>query len=85
MQIREIEIYNSKQIRAFIKYLEASAEEQESREEQQKKWANVGLVGGQIGTCLGLNQAQATPEYLAKCRAQAVADSQTPDVRLSQV
>jgi hypothetical protein len=71
MQIREIEIYSSKQIRAFIKYLEASAEEQEAREEQQKQWSTQGLMGGVIGTGLGLNQAQATPEYLAKCRAAA--------------
>lgn len=84
MRIHDIEIYGSKQIRAFITYLEAVAEEREIQEEQQKQWVNQGLVGGVIGNGLGLNQANATPEYMAKCRAQAIAEKQAADSQVSQ-
>lgn len=49
MRIHDIEIYSSKQIRAFIIYLEALAEDREANEKQQAQWAtNSGQVGGAL-------------------------------------
>jgi hypothetical protein len=73
MRIHDIEIYGSKQIRAFIKYLEVVADVHEQQEELQKQWQGNAIVGSQIGglNTAGLASAAMTPEYYAKVRAQA--------------
>lgn len=74
MRIHEVEIYSSKQIYAFIKYLEVLAEEKKSVEEMQSHYQGLNTancIGSHIS---GLGAAQATPEYYAKARAQAAAE-----------
>lgn len=73
MRIQEVEIYSSKQILAFIEYLKVLADEKKAIEDMQNHYAS-GLIGGQIGmNQFGLGSAQATPEYMAKLRAEAEA------------
>lgn len=74
MRIHEVEIYTAKQIRAFIQYLNVLADEKEFFEKQQLQWQ-----GNAIGSGLGVNQASATPEYMAKLRAQAIAEAKAQE------
>ncbi len=76
MRIHEVEIYSSKQILAFIEYLKVLADEKKAIEDMQSHYANPcnGMIGSQIGwNQAGLGAAQATPEYMAKLRAEAAA------------
>lgn len=70
MRINEVEIYTSKQIIAFIEYLKVVAEEKKVIEDMQSHYQgnNVNFINS--GSCLGA--AQATPEYMAKLRADTM-------------
>lgn len=88
MRIHDIEIYSSKQMLAFIGYLQAWAEDRAKQEEMEKQWQNCGLVGGVLGSGAALANAniaaQATPEYLAKRCAQAIVEKQASEAEKSE-
>lgn len=57
MRIHDIELYTSKQILAFIEYLEVVAKERADQEKQQAVWANQA-----IGPCALTSPAHASTD-----------------------
>lgn len=67
MRIHEVELYTSKQIMTFIDYLKVVADEKKAIEDMQSHYQGNNANFITSGACLG----QATPEYMAKLRAEA--------------
>lgn len=71
MRIHEVDIYTSQEILAFIEYLKVKAEQQKKMEDMQASYGS-GIIGAGFANQF-LGTAAATPEYMAKARAQAAA------------